>query len=82
MDGEEAVRIGYRGPQALALILAELIENDDGHVRWSVPPGFHREYAVGVASGLDRETVVGAARLLVSRYPDARVRINGEPIGR
>jgi len=64
------------------LILAELIENDDGRVRWTVPPGFHREYAVGVASGLDLEHVVGAARLFVTRYPDATVRINGAPIGR
>ena len=82
MVGEEAVRIGYWGPQALALILAELIENDEGNVRWSVPPGFNREHAVGVASGLDLETVVSAARLFVSRFPHATVRINGAPIGR
>lgn len=82
MDGEEGVRIGYRGPEDLALILAELIENDAGRVRWTKPPGSHRDHAAAVASGLDLEHVVGAARLFVSRYPDAKVRINGAPIGR
>lgn len=82
MDGTERVRIGYRGPAALAWILAELIEDDDGRVLWTVPPGTERELAVGFVSGLEHEHVVGAARLFVNRHSDARVVVDGAPIGR
>ena len=82
MDGKEVVRIGYRGPATLAGLLVELIEDDDGRVRWTVPPGSDDKVAVGFVSGLEVENVVGAARLFVNRYPQTRVKVNGEPIGR
>ncbi len=82
MEGSEAVRIGYRGPGDLAALLVGLIEDDDGRVRWTVPPGPDNDLAVGFASGLEVEDVVGAARLFVNRHPQTRVKINGEPIGR
>ena len=36
--------------------------------------------AIGTASGLDVDHVVGAARLLVTRFPEARIRVNGTPV--
>ena len=77
---KELVRIGYRGPHRLARTLAELIEDDDGHVRWLVPPDPHWDTAVGTASGLNVDHVMEAARLFVTRYPDTRVRVNGSAV--
>jgi len=80
MEKGQGVRIAYRGPIAHAAILAELIGDDAGRLRWSLAPGADGDLAIGRVWGLDLEHVIGAAQLFMGRFPDARVRVDGADV--
>ncbi len=80
--GENGVRFSYAGPAARADILVELIEDDDGEVRWILPPlpvpgGLEPSPAVGLATHVDARLVTTAARLFVTRFPEVHVEVDG-----